>query len=82
MAENEFVSDSDECLVTEAINLDIEEVSVYAIVIAYATILCKIISNTCTQRDRYLAERIALCHLSLILLICIFCLTPVMTLLL
>ncbi|XP_050447191.1 vacuolar protein sorting-associated protein 8 homolog isoform X1 [Cataglyphis hispanica] len=25
MAENEFVSDSDECLVTEAINLDIEE---------------------------------------------------------
>ncbi|EFN62096.1 Vacuolar protein sorting-associated protein 8-like protein [Camponotus floridanus] len=26
MAENEFVSDSDECLVTEAINLDIEEV--------------------------------------------------------
>lgn len=28
MAENEFVSDSDECLVTEAINLDIEEVLV------------------------------------------------------
>jgi len=29
MAENEFVSDSDECLVTEAINLDIEEVLIY-----------------------------------------------------
>lgn len=28
MAENEFVSDGDECLVTEAINLDIEEVLV------------------------------------------------------
>jgi len=29
MAENEFVSDSDECLVAEAINLDIEEVFIY-----------------------------------------------------
>ena len=32
MAENEFVPNSDECLVAEAINLDIEEVSIFLIV--------------------------------------------------
>lgn len=62
MAENEFVSDSDECLVTEAINLDIEEVSIYATALTCATIL-KNNKIYLMRVHNMIAERIALCHL-------------------
>lgn len=64
MAENEFVSDSDECLVTEAINLDIEEVSMQ-LWSPVSTILKnnKIYLMRVHNTIYYLVEQIMLCHL-------------------